>query len=125
MAHPELLERLKAAYVRRRDPQALLFLDVPDWADPQTGQSLRIYYRPITLHEREPMLLALKQGMAFGIATAFIHRALDENGDRLFDIKDRTEIIHHVDSDVLCGVVKVINDTLEPAWAKPEEAALE
>ena len=67
---------------------------------------LEIYWNPLTLAERETIVaLAGDNSSADDFAlTLMITKALDKDGNKLFQTTDKLDIMHKVDSDVLAKI---------------------
>lgn len=79
-------------------------LEVPEWGE--EGKPLVIYWKPITLDERQRLHNAGETvGYVARLADCLVMKALDAEGKKLFTIEDKRSLRHDVDPDVLARVV--------------------
>ncbi len=77
-------------------------LAVPEWGD-ENGP-LIIYSDPVTLAEKNRVSKRADRDKFEALAFAIILKAKDSSGEKLFTIKDKHDLIHKVDPDVLTRV---------------------
>ena len=70
--------------------QDVKVIEVPEWGD--ENQSLKIYSKPLTLAETSKLYKMSKEDDLTMMAYVLIYKALDENGDKLFDLSDKDQV---------------------------------
>lgn len=93
------IERAKAHF----DAQEIKVIEVPEWGD-DDGSPLLIYCKPLTLAEMKKLQMYAKSDDVELMAYCLIHRALDGEGNKLFDLGDKHALLNNVDRDVLAKV---------------------
>ena len=104
-AHP-----LSSLHVSEQDVPVLSF---PSWGD--ENKPLKIYSKPLTLAETSKLYKMSKEDDLTMMAYVLIYKALDENGDKLFDLGDKNALLNSVDREILISVATQImgQETLE------------
>jgi hypothetical protein len=87
---------------RHFDSLGIKKIEVPEWGD--EGQPLIIYAKPLTLAEMSRLQKYAKDNDVELMAHCIIQKALDENMEKIFDLGDKHDLMHHVDKDVLARV---------------------
>jgi|TARA_R100000406_G_C3009264_1_gene97007 hypothetical protein len=83
--------------------------EVPEWGE--DSQPLKIYSKPLTLNETSKLYKMSKEDDLTMMAYVLIYKALDENGDKLFDLQDKNALLNQVDREVLMRVAQNIMGT--------------
>jgi len=96
------IEKAKAHF----DSLEIKTIEVPEWGD--EDNPLIIHAKPITLLETSKLYKMAKDDDLAMMAYVLIYKALDENGDKLFDLGDKSTLLNSVDRDVLVRVATVI-----------------
>ena len=93
-------------------------LSVEEWGD-ESGP-LVVYAKPLTLNESQKLYRLSKNNELELLAYALIHKALDENGDKMFTMDDKHKLLNSVDVGVMTKVGSWImgTDDLETAEKK-------
>ena len=101
------------AHFRQKLANGLGCVEVPEWGEPDTP--LKIYFKSATNPRTQERLAKLfnDQKPVEASLEALIIRALDENGEPLFKMSDKTELMNEMDVDVLVKVVGEINNYQE------------
>ena len=86
--------------------QDVKVIEVPEWGD--ENQSLKIYSKPLTLAETSKLYKMSREDDLTMMAYVLIYKALDENGDKLFDLADKNALLNQVDREVLMRVAQEI-----------------
>ena len=86
--------------------QDVKVIEVPEWGD--ENKPLKIYSKPLTLAETSKLYKMSKNDDLAMMAYVLIYKALDENGDKLFDLADKNALLHNVDQEVLVNVATPI-----------------
>lgn len=89
-------------------------INVPEWGD-DDGNPLVIYTKPLTLQETSKLYRMAKEDDMAMLAYVLIYKALDENGDKIFDLGDKNTLLNKVDRNVL---IRVSNEIMAE---QPEE----
>ena len=71
---------------------------VPEW-------DIDVYFYPFVLSDSDYAAKMSKGNDGEFVAYTIIRKAMDENGKPLFNLKDKTKLMHGVDSDVLSKLV--------------------
>ena len=86
--------------------QDVKVIEVPEWGD--ENKPLKIYSKPLTLAETSKLYKMSKEDDLTMMAYVLIYKALDENGDKLFDLADKNALLNSVDREVLMRVAQEI-----------------
>ncbi len=88
-------------------------IEVPEWGD-DTGPA-KIFAKPLTRSETSKLYKMSKDDNLTMMAYVLIYKALDENGDKLFDLGDKNAFVNSVDREILISVATQImgQETLE------------
>ena len=87
---------------------------VPEWGD-ENGTPMKIFFKSETNPRTQERLAKLfnDQKPIEASVEALIIRALDENGEALFKMSDKTELMNEADIDVIIRVIGEINNYQE------------
>jgi len=96
------IERAKEHFAQ----QDVKVIEVPEWGN--EDESLKIYSKPLTLSETSKLYKMSKDDDLTMMAYVLIYKALDENGDKLFDLSDKRALLNDVDQQVLVDVATQI-----------------
>lgn len=77
-------------------------MDVEEWGD-ENG-ALVIYAKPLTLMETQKLYRLSKKDDLALLAYALIHKALDEEGNKMFSLDDKHRLMNKVDVSVLTKI---------------------
>tara|TARA_B100000427_G_C15518610_1_gene599319 strand:+ start:2863 stop:3201 length:339 start_codon:yes stop_codon:yes gene_type:complete len=77
-------------------------LEVSEWSDEEGP--FKIYAKPLTLQESQKLYRISKNDDLALLAYALIHKALDENGEKLFDLEDKYKLMNKTDVGVLTKI---------------------
>ena len=93
--------------------QDVRVIEVPEWGE--DDKPLRIFSKPLTLAETSKLYKMSKEDDLTMMAYVLIYKALDENGDKLFDLGDKNALLNSVDREILISVATQImgQETLE------------
>ena len=86
--------------------QDVKVIEVPEWGE--DNEPLKIYSKPLTLAETSKLYKMSKEDDLTMMAYVLIYKALDENGDKLFDLADKNALLNNVDREILVGVATKI-----------------
>ena len=86
--------------------QDVKVIEVPEWGD--ENKPLKIYSKPLTLAETSKLYKMSKDDDLTMMAYVLIYKALDENGDKLFDLSDKRALLNDVDQQILVDVATQI-----------------
>ena len=86
--------------------QDVKVIEVPEWGDEENP--LKIYSKPLTLAETSKLYKMSKEDDLTMMAYVLIYKALDENGDKLFDLADKNALLNHVDREILVSIATQI-----------------
>ena len=86
--------------------QDVRVIEVPEWGD--EDKPLKIYSKPLTLAETSKLYKMSREDDLTMMAYVLIYKALDENGDKLFDLADKNALLNQVDREVLMRVAQEI-----------------
>ena len=96
------IERAKAHFAE----QDVKVIEVAEWGE--DDKPLKIYSKPLTLAETSKLYKMSKEDDLTMMAYVLIYKALDDNGDKLFDLADKNALLNNVDREVLVGVATQI-----------------
>ena len=86
--------------------QDVKVIEVTEWGD--ENKPLKIYSKPLTLAETSKLYKMSKEDDLTMMAYVLIYKALDENGDKLFDLADKNALLNSVDREILVSVATQI-----------------
>ena len=86
--------------------QDVKVIEVPEWGE--DDKPLRIFSKPLTLAETSKLYKMSKEDDLTMMAYVLIYKALDENGDKLFDLGDKNALLNSVDREILVSVATQI-----------------
>ena len=96
------IERAKEHFAQ----QDVKVIEVPEWGN--EDKPLKIYSKPLTLSETSKLYKMSKDDDLTMMAYVLIYKALDENGDKLFDLSDKRALLNDVDQQILVDVATQI-----------------
>ena len=101
----DILEKAKSHFYVKRD--TLKAIAVPEW-------DTTLYVRPLTLAESQKIQQSVKEdNVVDALITTLIVRARNAEGQPVFKLAQKSEILHAVDPDVVCRIVTEMNKTEE------------
>lgn len=86
--------------------QDVRVIEVPEWGE--EDKPLKIYSKPLTLAETSKLYKMSKEDDLTMMAYVLIYKALDENGDKLFDLGDKNALLNQVDREILVDIAQKI-----------------
>jgi len=86
--------------------QDVKVIEVPEWGD--EDNPLKIFSKPLTLAETSKLYKMSKDDDLTMMAYVLIYKALDENGNKLFDLSDKNSLLNKVDREVLVNIAQQI-----------------
>jgi len=85
-------------------------IEVPEWSD--ENEVVKIYAKPLTLAEMSKLQKFAKDDDDVALmAYCLIYKALDEEGNKVFDLSDKQTLMNNVDKDVLARLATEIMST--------------
>ena len=96
------IERAKAHFAE----QDVKVIEVAEWGE--DDKPLKIYSKPLTLAETSKLYKMSKEDDLTMMAYVLIYKALDDNGDKLFDLGDKNALLNNVDREILVDVATQI-----------------
>jgi hypothetical protein len=97
----DILEKAKSHFYVKRD--TLKEIPVPEW-------ETTLYVRPLTLAESQKIQQSVKEdNVVDALITTLIVRARNPEGQPVFKLAQKPEILHSVDPDVVCRIVTEMN----------------
>ena len=99
-----VIDRAKAHYQN----QPIKEIVVPEWSD-DDGNPFVFYTRPFTLQDQGKLQFAVKnQSEADALAEVLVLKALDSEGEKIFQISDKSSLRNGVDAQVLARIANQI-----------------
>ena len=92
--------------VKHFEAQDVRVTQVPEWG--QDDEPLKIYSKPLTLSETSKLYKMSQEDDLTMMAYVLIYKALDSDGEKLFDIGDKNKLLNKVDREVLVRVAQEI-----------------
>ena len=86
--------------------QDVKVIEVPEWGE--DDKPLRIFSKPLTLAETSKLYKMSKEDHLTMMAYVLIYKALNNDGDKLFDLADKNALLNNVDREVLMRVAQEI-----------------
>ena len=96
------IERAKAHFAE----QDVKVIEVAEWGE--DDKPLKIYSKPLTLAETSKLYKMSKEDDLTMMAYVLIYKALDDNGDKLFNLGDKNALLNNVDREILVDVATQI-----------------
>lgn len=94
-----ILERAKAHF----DKQDIIEIVVPEWED-ESGNPTTLYSKPFTLAERKTLYKFSKDDDLEFLVRLIIMKALDQDGNKVFDIGDKPVLMNRVDPNIITRI---------------------
>jgi hypothetical protein len=114
-----MLEKAKAHFRQVVDDEGLHCISIPEWGNAQNPA--KIYFKPISAMPVKTYSRLVELGTKQTVE-AFIDililRCCDENGQSLFKLMDKTEMLREISPVVVCDIIKQMSE------AEKEEALL-
>ena len=86
--------------------QDVRVIEVAEWGE--DDKPLKIYSKPLTLAETSKLYKMSKEDDLTMMAYVLIYKALNNDGDKLFDLADKNALLNNVDREVLMRVAQEI-----------------
>jgi|TARA_R100000081_G_C4734569_1_gene125343 hypothetical protein len=86
--------------------QEITKIEVPEWGD-ENGP-LYIYSKPLSLGEASKLYKLSQEDDLTMMAYVLIYKALDSEGNKLFNIGNKNDLLNNVDREVLMRVAQLI-----------------
>jgi hypothetical protein len=102
------IERAKEHFAE----QDVKVIEVPEWGE--DGNPLKIYSKPLTLAETSKLYKMSKEDDLTMMAYVLIYKALDESGEKLFDLADKITLLNGVDREILVNIATQIMGNESP-----------
>ena len=102
------IERAKEHFAE----QDVKVIEVPEWGE--DGNPLKIYSKPLTLAETSKLYRMSKEDDLTMMAYVLIYKALDESGEKLFDLADKITLLNNVDREILVNIASQIMGNESP-----------
>ena len=99
----KLIDKAKAHF----DSLEVKEIKVPEWTE-DGEETLTIYSKPLTLAEMSKLQRYAQDDDVALMAYCLIYKALDAEGNKLFDVGDKNTFMNRVDKDVLTRVATEI-----------------
>ena len=96
------IERAKKHF----EDQDVRVIEVAEWGE--DDKPLKSYSKPLTLAETSKLYKMSKEDDLTMMAYVLIYKALDDNGDKLFDLGDKNSLLNSVDREILVNVAQQI-----------------
>ena len=94
------IERAKKHF----EDQDVKVIEVAEWGE--DDKPLKIYSKPLTLAETSKLYKMSKEDDLTMMAYVLIYKALDDNGEKLFDLGDKNALVNSVDREILGKTLK-------------------
>ncbi len=98
----KIIEKAKAHF----DSLEIKEIEIPEWSD--GDKVLKIYAKPLTLAEMSKLQRYAKDDDVALMAYCLIYKALDSEGEKVFELSDKHALMNGVDKDVLARVAAEI-----------------
>jgi len=100
-----VIDKAKAHF----DSLGIREIEIPEWSEGE--KVLKVYAKPLTLAEMSKLQKLAKDDDVALMAYCLIYKALDSEGEKVFDLSDKHAMMHSVDKDVLARVAMEIMGT--------------
>jgi hypothetical protein len=101
----KVIDKAKAHF----DSLEIKEIEIPEWSD--GDEVLKVYAKPLTLAEMSKLQRYAKDDDVALMAYCLIYKALDSDGEKVFDLSDKHTLMNGVDKDVLARVATEIMST--------------
>jgi hypothetical protein len=99
-----LIEKARAHYSAKE----MRKLSVPEW-------EIDVYCTPITMAERKSIHAKAGNDPILFIVYAVINKALDKDGQKLFDLKDKVELLENCDGEIVSRIGNWVLESQDPS----------
>ena len=81
-------------------------IEIPEWSD--ENEVFKIYAKPLTLGEMSKLQKYAKNDDVALMAYCLIHKCLDADGNKMFDLSDKHDLMHNVDQTIVTRIATEI-----------------
>ena len=81
-------------------------IEVPEWSD--ENETFKVYAKPLTLGEMSKLQKYAKNDDVALMAYCLIHKCLDAEGSKMFDLNDKNDLMNNVDQKVVTKIATEI-----------------
>lgn len=85
------------------DKQEIIEVEVPEWPD-ESGNPTVLYAKPMTLHDQKILSKFAKDSDLEFFVRTIIMKAMDRDGNKVFDIADKITLMNRVDPTVILRI---------------------
>lgn len=100
-------QKLLARIRKHGQADELRSIAVPEWGE--AGEPLVIHFRPVTVADYAQVSAIESNPMRFGVRM-IVHKGLDAQGGRLFNLADALELMETADPAVIMRVSNAMNE---------------
>lgn len=98
------------------DAQEVNSFEVPEWGT--EGKPLVIFSKPLTLHESKKLYRMSNDNDLEVMVYAIITKALDADGEKIFSLADKENLMNRADVTVVANVAGKILGAMSPSQAE-------
>jgi hypothetical protein len=98
------------------DAQEVNSFEVPEWGT--EGKPLVIYSKPLTLYESKKLYRMSNDNDLEVMVYAIITKALDADGEKIFSLADKENLMNRADVTVVANVAGKILGAMSPSQAE-------
>lgn len=106
-----LLEKAKQHFAQFVDTEGLRCIEVPEWGE--AGQPAQLYFKPLAALPIKTYSRLVMLGSAQTVETfveMLILRCLDSEGQPLFKMVDKTEMLREISPVVVCRIIREMSE---------------
>jgi hypothetical protein len=81
-------------------------IEVPEWSDEES--LFKVYAKPLTLAEMQKLQKFAKNDDVALMAYCLIYKCLDSDGNKIFDLNDKHDLMNNVDQSVVTRIATEI-----------------
>lgn len=96
-----IIDRAKSHF----ESQGLTRIEVPEWPD-ENGNATVLFSQPFTLQERKTLQKYAKEDDLEFVIRLVIMKAMNEAGEKVFDISDKPVFLNRVDPNVITRIAE-------------------
>lgn len=107
----QLLEKAKQHFQEIVSSEGLQCIEVPEWGEPH--QPAQIYFKPmaaLSIKTYSRLIALGAEQTVEALVEMLILRALDSDGQPLFKLVDKMEMLRAISPVVVCDIIKRMSD---------------
>ena len=93
------------------ESKSIIEIEVPEWIDDETKKPVVLFSTPFTLAEKKKIYKFAKEDDLEFVVRVVIMKAMNKQGDRVFDLSDKQKFMHRVSPDVVTRIAQAMSES--------------